>query len=55
MKSNYLGGGQVFLVIGDFGQKKLVIWCFGPKKVGDLVIPGRCGDGDLPQKIVVIW
>ena len=49
------GGGEVFLVIGDWGQNWLVIWWFQPKKVGDLVIPRKCGDSDLPPKIVVIW
>ena len=51
----FMGGTKGYLVIGDLGQNWLVIWWFGQKKVGDLVIPRRCGDGDLPQKIVVIW
>ena len=34
MKNNAKNGD------GDLGQKKLVIWWFWPKKVGDLVIQG---------------
>ena len=49
------GGVQVYLVIGDWAQKLVVIWWFEPKKCGDLVILRSCGDGDLAQKSMVIW
>ena len=50
-----MGGVPVYLVIGDWGQKLLVIWWFEPKKCGDLVILRSCGDGDLALKSMVIW
>ena len=53
--SNTFSGGQVFLVIGGD-------WWFRPKlngdldkKVGDLVIPRRCGDGDLGKVPKTGW
>ena len=48
-----MGGGQVVLVIDDLGQQIGDLEYV--KKVDDLVIPRRCGDGHLPQKIDVIW
>ena len=50
-----MGGGPVFLVIGDRAVFLLVIWWFVPEKIGDLVILRSCGDGDLPTFLLVIW
>ena len=38
------GGGQVFVVSGDWGQKWVVIWWLRPKMGGDLVILRGGGD-----------
>ena len=50
-----IGGGLVFLVIGDRAVFLLVIWWFVPEKIGDLVILKSCGDGDLAIFLLVIW
>jgi len=42
-------GEQVFSVNGDWEKK--IDGDLYQKKVGDLVILRRCGDGDLPQKV----
>ena len=46
------GGTSLF---GDWWFRPKKIGDLDEKKVGHLVIPRRCGDGDLPKKIVVIW
>ena len=50
-----MGGSKGILMIGDKGQKIVVIWWFEPKKCGELVILRSCGDGDLTEKNMVIW
>ena len=50
-----MGGGRVFLGIGDRAVFLLVIWWFVPEKIGDLVILRSCGDGDFPTFCLVIW